>query len=229
MSLETPPGSSNMIIPDYWRQLDLVTPDELKLPITLVGAGGIGSPTALALAKMGCSHLTVYDPDLVEPHNLPNQFYRLEDSARPKVEALRELIWAFTGLEIVSIQETVSQQRFSGIVISGVDSMSARQAIWQGAIRYHSNVELYIDARMGAEVCRIYSVRPSDPEDVRAYELTLYDDDQATDDACTAQAIIYNVLSIAGLIANQVKKYAKGERLDREVILDLKTLTLLVN
>jgi molybdopterin/thiamine biosynthesis adenylyltransferase len=218
-----------MITPDYWRQLDLVTPGELKLPITVVGAGGIGSPTALALAKMGCSQLTVYDPDLVEPHNLPNQFYRLEDSARPKVEALRELIRTFTGLEIVSIQEAVNQQRLSGLVISGVDSMSARQSIWQGAVRYRSHVELYIDARMGAEVCRIYSIRPSDPEDVRAYELTLYDDDQATDDACTARAIIYNVLSIAGLIANQVKKYAKGEPLDREIILDLKTLTLLVN
>jgi hypothetical protein len=59
--------------------------------------------------------------------------------------------------------------------------------------------------------------------------LTLYDDEQATNDACTARAIIYNVLSIAGLVANQVKKYAKGERLDREVILDLKTLTLLVS
>jgi hypothetical protein len=214
---------------DYWRQLDLVTPAELKLPITLVGAGGIGSPTALALAKMGCSRLTVYDPDLVEPHNLPNQFYRLEDSARPKVEALRDLIRAFTGLEIVSIQEAVSRQPLSGVVISGVDSMSARQEIWHGSIRYRADVELYIDARMGAEVCRIYSIRPSDPEHVRAYELTLYNDDQASADACTAQAIIYNVLSIAGLIANQVKKYAKGEHLDREVILDLKTLTLLVN
>ena len=214
---------------DYWRQLDLVTPGELKLPITLIGAGGIGSPTALALAKMGCSQLTVYDPDLVEPHNLPNQFYRLEDSARPKVEALRELIRAFTGLEIVSVQEAVSRQPLSGLVISGVDSMSARQQIWQGSIRCRTNVELYIDARMGAEVCRIYSIRPSDPEDVRVYESTLYNDDQASPDACTAQAIIYNVLSIAGLIANQVKKYAKGEHVDREVILDLKTLTLLVS
>lgn len=228
MSRETALESFSMVM-DYWRQLDLVTPAELKLPITVVGAGGIGSPTALALAKMGCSQVTVYDPDLVEPHNLPNQFYRLQDSARPKVEALRELIRAFTGLEIVSIQEAVSQQPLSGLVISGVDSMSARQAIWQGAIRYRSNVELYIDARMGAEVCRIYSIRPCDPEDVRTYESTLYDDDQASEEACTAQAIIYNVLSIAGLIANQVKKYAKGERLDREVILDLKTLTLLVN
>jgi hypothetical protein len=132
-------------------------------------------------------------------------------------------------LEIVSVQETVRRQPLSGVVISGVDSMSARQEIWHGSIRYRANVELYIDARMGAEVCRIYSVRPSDPEDVRVYEATLYDDDQASADACTAQAIIYNVLSIAGLIANQVKKYAKGEHLDREVILDLKTLTLLVN
>lgn len=218
-----------MTTPDYWRQLDLVTPQDLNLPITIAGAGGIGSPTALALAKMGCSRLTVYDPDIVEAHNLPNQFYRLEDAARPKVEALREVIRAFTGLEIVAIPEAVSEQRLQGLVISGVDSMAARRAIWNGAIRYRSHVELYIDARMGAEVCRIYSIRPADPDDVRAYELSLYDDAQATEDPCTAQAIIYNVFAIAGLIANQVKKYAKGERFDREIIFDLKTMTLLVD
>lgn len=218
-----------MITPDYWRQLDLVTPEDLNLPITIAGAGGIGSPTALALAKMGCSRLTVYDPDIVEPHNLPNQFYRLEDAARPKVEALRDVIRAFTGFEIVAIPEAVSEQRLQGLVISGVDSMAARRAIWNGAIRYRSHVELYIDARMGAEVCRIYSIRPADPDDVRAYELSLYDDAHATEDPCTAQAIIYNVFAIAGLIANQVKKHAKAERFDREIIFDLKTMTLLVD
>ena len=55
------------------------------------------------------------------------------------------------------------------------------------------------------------------------------DDDEADPNACTAQAIIYNTFTVAGLIANQVKKYAKGEHLSREVIFDLKTLTLLVN
>lgn len=218
-----------MTTPDYWRQLDLVTPQDLTVPITIIGAGGIGSPTALALAKMGCSHLTVYDPDIVEPHNLPNQFYRIRDSGKPKVEALRELIHDFTGFEISAVQEALIQQGLQGVVISGVDSMSARQAIWKGAIRYRPNVELYIDARVGAEVCRIFSIRPVDPDDIRAYELSLYNDDQATADLCTAQAIIYNVLTIAGLIANQVKKHAKGERLDREIIFDLKTMTLLVD
>lgn len=214
---------------DYWRQLDLVTPEQLAVPITVVGVGGIGSPTALALAKMGCSNLTVYDPDVVEPHNLPNQFYRLQDVGRAKVHAIRELIKAFTGLEVVAVQETVQAQRLHGVVISAVDSMAARQAIWREAIRFRASVQLYVDARMGAEVCRIYSVRPTDPEDVRAYEQTLYTDDQATPESCTAQAIIYNVLTVAGLIANQVKKYATADSLARELIFDLKTLTLLVD
>jgi hypothetical protein len=215
--------------PDFWRQLDIVTPDELQVPVAVIGAGGIGSPTTLALAKMGCSRIAVYDPDVIEPHNLPNQFYRLQDVGQPKVTALRSLIHAFTGLGIHAHQEAVAEQRLQGIVISGVDSMAARQAIWRGAVRYRPGVELYVDARMGAEVCRIYSLRPTDPEDIRAYEPTLYDDAQATDEACTAQAIIYNVLSIAGLIASQVKKHVKGEPVPRELIFDLKTLTLLVD
>lgn len=218
-----------MTAPDFWRQLDLVTPDELAVPITIIGAGGIGSPTALALAKMGCSRLTLYDPDVIEPHNLPNQFYRLEDVNQPKVRALQALIHAFTGVGVVAHQEAVSNQRLEGIVVAGVDSMASRQRIWRGAIRYRPAVQLYVDARMGAEVCRVYTIRPTDPEDVRVYEPTLYDDEQATEEACTARAIIYNVLTIAGLIASQVKKHVKGEPLPRELIFDLKTLTLLAS
>jgi molybdopterin/thiamine biosynthesis adenylyltransferase len=216
-----------MVAPDYWRQLDLVTPDELRQPVTVVGAGGIGSPTTLALAKMGCSRLTVYDPDVVEAHNLPNQLYRLEDVDRPKVEALSAIVQAFTGVELTARRERVEAQRLRGLVVSGVDSMDARRRIWQGAIRYQAGVPFYVDARMGAEVARVYSTRPTDPDDVAAYEATLYDDDEATPDACTRQAIVYNVLAIAGLVANQVKKHVKGERVERELIFDLATLTLL--
>lgn len=216
-----------MATPDYWRQLDLVTPEDLAPPVTVIGAGGIGSPTALALAKMGCPNLTVYDPDTVEAHNLPNQLYRLQDVDRPKVEALQEVIASFTGAKIAVHQEAVVSQPLAGVVITGVDSMSARQQIWQKAVRYRSSIELYVDARMGAEVCRIYTLRPTDPDEVEAYQATLYDDADATAEACTAQAIIYNVFTIAGLIANQVKKHVKGERLDRELIFDLATLTLL--
>ena len=214
---------------DFWRQLDIVSESELQIPISVIGAGGIGSPVCLALAKMGCGHLTVYDDDKVEIHNLPNQFYRLEDLGKPKVMALSEIVRSFTGTEITPREERVESQRLSGLVVSGVDSMASRQQIWEKAARYKPGVGLYIDARMGAEVCRIYTIRPVDPDDVRLYESTLYSDAEAEEEPCTARAIIYNVLSVAGLVANQVKKYVKGEPLAREIIMDLKTLILFSN
>jgi molybdopterin/thiamine biosynthesis adenylyltransferase len=210
------------------RQSDLVTLDELAVPLTVIGTGGIGSPTALGLAKMGCSQLTLYDPDVVEPHNLPSQLFRLSDVHQSKVRALQDVIRAFTGHEATAKLEELVDQRLSGVVISAVDSMAARKTIWTKAVQYQAGIDVYIDARMGAEVCRIYSVRPSDPEDVRSYAETLYDDGDALDEPCTARATFYTALVIAGLICNQVKKHVRGETLSREIIFDLKTLTLLV-
>ncbi|MBI3954364.1 MAG: ThiF family adenylyltransferase [Chloroflexi bacterium] len=212
---------------DFWRQQDIVSSDELDVPIVVIGAGGIGSPTVLALAKMGCTQLTVYDDDLVESHNIPNQLFLLDDIGRPKVEALAHLVQGFTGTSIRTVQERVAGQRLQGIVISGVDTMSSRHDIWQRSIKYKPQVRLYVDARMGAEVCRIYSINPVDPDDVRLYEETLYTDEEATEEPCTARSIIYNVFGIAALIGNQVKKHAKGEEMAKEIIFDLKTLLLL--
>lgn len=216
-----------MAVVDYWRQLDLISPSDLAFPITLIGAGGIGSPTALALAKMGCSRLTVYDPDVVEQHNLPNQFYRLADVGQPKVTALRGIVGEFADQELEAVQARFANDNSEGVVISAVDSMDDRRKIWTDQIRYRIAIDLYIDARMGAEVCRIYAVRPSDPDDVRFYESSLYSDQDAQDLACTAQSIIYNVLGVAALIANLVKKHARGQDSSREIIFDYSTLSLL--
>lgn len=213
--------------PDYWRQLDIVSSEDLDFPITIAGAGGIGSPLALALAKMGCRRLTVYDPDVVEPHNLPNQLYRLSDVGQSKVSALAELLHQFAPLQLEVSQEKLGSQSVRGVVLSAVDSMASRQSIWQGCIRYKPAVALYVDARMGAELCRVITVNPTDPDDVGAYEATLCGDDEAAEEACTAQAIIYNTFGVAALAANQVKRYARGEPLERDVLFDFATLTLL--
>src|SRR5207244_2270936 len=73
----------------FWRQLDLLPLERLDVPVTVIGAGAVGSFVTLTLAKMGLRDLTVFDDDVVDVHNLPNQFYRLTDLGRPKVEALQ--------------------------------------------------------------------------------------------------------------------------------------------
>lgn len=212
---------------DFSRQTDLVDAEALETPITIIGCGGIGSFTALALAKMGCIHLTVYDDDLVEDQNIPNQLYRLSDVGQLKVERLADIIKSFTGVRIEPRPERVQGQRLQGIVVSGVDSMEGRRRIWDRSIRFKAGVAAYIDARMGAEVSRLYTVRPADPDHVRFYERTLYSDEEALQLPCTAQAIVYTGFGIASLVAGQVKRVAMGEAYKREIIFDHKTLTFL--
>jgi len=203
----------------YHRQLDLVRPDALNIPITVVGAGGIGSFTVLALAKMGCGNLWVYDFDTVESHNLPNQLYREKDIGRPKVEALKDMVQEFTGIEIKAFNTRVDGKGFGGIVVFAVDSMDERMKLWEG-VKYNPRVPLLIDGRMGAEVMRVFSIVPTDPDDVRRYEAELYPSSEAFSAPCTARAIIYTAFSVAALIAGQVKKYVAGQPYSRDITFD---------
>ena len=212
---------------DFLRQLDIVSPQQLRTPITVIGCGGIGSPTVIALAKMGCTEITVYDPDHVEPHNLPNQLFRIEDCSRPKTEALADLAKLLTGTGVKAMVEAVVSQRLGGLVIGAVDSMVARKHIWDNCIRFNPKIPLYIDARMSSEVCRIFSIKPIDPEDVRFYEGTLYGDEEALEESCTSRAIIYNVFMAASLITHQVKTFLVHEPVSRELAFDFKTLTFI--
>jgi molybdopterin/thiamine biosynthesis adenylyltransferase len=212
---------------DYWRQLDLVSPSDLDFDVSLIGVGGLGSPIAMALAKMGCPRLTIFDHDNVEPHNLPNQLYRKSDVDQPKVEALAGILREYVEAEITPVNELVTQRTFSGVVISAVDSMAARRTIWQNCIRYKAGVKLYIDARMGGEVGRILTVSPTNPIGVEAYEGSLFTDEEGSQELCTAQATIYSTFGVASLVANQVKRFARGESLTFEHIIDFSTSMLL--
>jgi sulfur carrier protein ThiS adenylyltransferase len=214
---------------EFLRQLDLVKAEALEIPIHLVGCGGIGSFAALALGKLGCSNVHLYDDDRVEEHNVPNQMFRTTDVGRTKVEALAEILEVFTGIRARMHLRRVDGERLQGIVVGGVDSMAARKTLWVKSVRHRAGIPLYLDGRMGAEVCRLYAIRPADPDDVRCYERSLYEDSQAVPLSCTAGGIIYTGFAMASLMADQIKKFATGEPASREILYDLKTLTLVAS
>ena len=205
---------------EYTRQQDLVDMDRLaSIPITIIGVGAVGSFTALALAKMGARNLTVYDPDVVEAHNLPNQFYRELDLGLMKVEALAGIIEEHTQVTIQSKGVKYTNQELSGIIIASPDNMEARKIIWR-RVKHNTQAALFIDARMGAEVARIYSLNPV--EDASFYQETLYDSKEALQEPCTRRTIIYTVLGISAFICGQVKKYMANEPVKKEIIIDFK-------
>ena len=210
----------------FLRQLDILHPDEMKIDIGIVGCGGIGSPTALLLAKMGFPFITLYDFDLVEHHNLPNQWFRLEQVSKPKSEALKENIKYFTGTDVINLPFRWTPQtcRMHDVLIVGVDSMDERLKIWEWA--KEQNI-FYIEGRMGAELIRLYALNTTDEIAKKKYEKFLYPSSEAADVPCTARSIIYTTFLMAGLIGSQIKKFVKKEEYPLEVIFDVKTLTIL--
>lgn len=211
---------------DYNRQFDLVKCD-MTTPITVVGAGGIGSFTVLTLAKMGFQNITVYDFDKVEAHNLPNQFYRLADIGQLKVDALADIVRAFTDIVIEPVPAKLDVEDFKTwtpeVLVSAVDNMATRKQLYD-AYCAEDPIKVFIDGRMGADQAEVYTITGEPARS--AYEERLWTDAEAAQVPCTSRATMYNVLTIASLIANQTRLALMGEPTEWAVIVDNKNIRM---
>lgn len=193
------------------RQKDLIPQEVLGKSILIVGAGAVGSFTALTLAKMGYYNITVVDFDTIEVENLNCQFYRDMDISKKKVIALSTLVRSFTGVAINAIDDRILESTdldTYDIVIAAVDSMVVRSLIWN---KVKDSKCFYIDPRMGGESILLYSVDTNSMDMTTSYERTLYSDDEAVVERCTAKATMYTVNLIAGLIGKIVKDHSVGK------------------
>jgi hypothetical protein len=121
------------------------------------------------------------------------------------VEALKELINDFTGIKIEAIASRYETGMFDGIIISAVDSMSTRKTIWDNHKDKSVGTKCLIDPRMGAETALMYVMSPMDGTDQVSYEKTLYTDESALQERCTAKATMYTACMLSGLVAKAVK------------------------
>ena len=213
---------------DFTRQQDIMNPDRFVWPVHCIGMGGIGSAVALTMAKLGMRELHLWDNDIVEAHNIPNQLmYQPTDVGRLKVEASAETLRRFTGVVVhVHRERYLAETRLAGIVVSGVDSMQARQDIWK-AVHDNVHVPLYFDGRLGGEICELHTVRPWMFQDVVSYKQFLFSDAEVAPLPCTARAIIHPALILAGLVAGQLTRFIRKEMYYRRIVFDPKTMTLL--
>jgi len=210
----------------YHRHWGMIDVERLHtLPIKIIGAGSVGSFTCLSLSKMGAHNIKVWDDDMVDEHNISNQFYRTQDIGEFKVDALQQMIMDFEGIPIQTENDKYyGDSECNGIIISAVDNMSARKRIWE-KIKGNPDVSLFIDPRMGGRVARIYAVNPMNPGD---FEDTLYDDDDAEQERCTERTILYNVLGISSFICKMIEDWMKdGVETCNELVVDYATYTLL--
>lgn len=218
---------------NYERQFGFFNPIKYgKIPITIIGAGAIGSFTCLNLAKVGFHDITVYDDDIVSEENIPNQFYPFDAIGKEKVFALQKFIGEFTGVDIKPVPEKFTEGEIGGgLVICAVDSMVSRlwvvDAFGKGIADSEVGMLGLIDGRMGGLVYRIYTCHPSQ-QSIQEYRKNWYPDSQAAIEKCTEKAIIFNVGEIAAKIAALSVRMVMGQEVPSEIIGDMVSFQTMV-
>ena len=210
----------------YLRQLGLIHPEKLNVPILIVGAGNIGSWTALALMKLGCQNVTVIDHDHVEEHNVGSQLYSSADIGETKVAAMNKRI----GL-IAESQPVVQEQQWTPtmplddfqIIISAVDNINVRRDLFMAL---QGSGKIFIDGRMGGNSITVYTIPMQDEEKVKMYAETLFERKDALEVPCSERSVVYNCFIMAGYITNVIAHLANNHPIPPELELDLMNFTL---
>jgi molybdopterin-synthase adenylyltransferase len=105
------------------------------VPVTLCGAGALGSLLADNLARQGFRQWKVIDRDRVEEHNVGTQLYGEAEIGAWKVEALRTRLFRAVGVEIEAVAKELTERnsrsllKGSGVVIDTFDNSAARGLI----------------------------------------------------------------------------------------------------
>ena len=145
----------------------------MNTTITVVGAGGLGSPALRLLTAIGFGKIKIIDRDIVELSNIQRQtIYNTQDIGEPKVEAASTNLKMmnpnveFTPL-CVSIRESnvLDLLRGTDIILDGLDSFKARRAvntasqklripyIFAGAVEYYANLSTFVPGKTGCLNC----------------------------------------------------------------------------
>ncbi len=114
--------------------------------VLMIGAGGIGFPTANAVVHKGIGRLSIVDDDIVEIQNLTRQFFDRSDIGKYKAHALAQRL-AADGLFATTIeahpfrfQELLERGHDLSdvtLIIAGVDNNPTRKAVCQYAIEHN--------------------------------------------------------------------------------------------
>ncbi|MBI4458050.1 ThiF family adenylyltransferase [Candidatus Uhrbacteria bacterium] len=181
-------------------------------PVTVIGAGSVGSWVVDILAKLGVNDITVYDEDGIESHNIAPSAYGQDDIGMFKVTALERLVRAKSGVNLKVIQRMYAGEPLKGTVIACVDSMEARKLIWD-QVKDNGLVDAFIDTRITVEFLSIFALKPCDVQNKAYYEHFLYPSSEANMQHCGQHSIVFVAVDAANWVVKQLTVQWSGGRM----------------
>ena len=123
--------SRHLVIPEVGEAGQLAL---LSSKVLMIGAGGLGSPSALYLAAAGVGTIGIIDDDVVDASNLQRQvIHNMDRIGMPKAESARMTLTALNpDVEVIEYRERLSSSNIDRIlagydvIVDGTDNFPTR-------------------------------------------------------------------------------------------------------
>ena len=211
------------MVTDYTKQMELIEVHKFDKRINIIGCGAVGSWLSFFLLKMGFKNIHVYDFDVVEEHNLPNQMFTEKQIGKEKVQALFELysdLFQEEKNRLTIHKERVTKDNaigLQGVVFCCVDSMGARRDIYTHCYKY-GQAELWIEGRIGLFGAYVYTLNEKNLSICEKYQDTLYADEEAEVSACgVSQTALPAAVSCVTTMIMQMIAWHRGNELQNVI------------
>ena len=169
---------------------------------------------------MGFTHFRLWDPDIVEEHNLPNQAYDLHHVGMPKVEALAEVLLRFNPeikVEANCKYFTAAKhaEDLEGPLVLTVDTMKARLEITDG---FEGNplINTVFESRLGFDHGTVNIIDNLSADDLNGWRNSLLSDEEIPEGPCGLRICATMVGLISNFLVQQLCQKYSAVREDTE-------------
>lgn len=224
---------NNEVGMNFSRQEELYQGGTNKDVVNIIGVGATGSWVGLLLAKLGVKSIRLFDNDIIELHNVPNQLYSKNDIDKFKVNICNNYMKDLGAMcsNISKYNMQVTGEDMKNIIVNStatfclVDSMAARKELFEAAVQAptRNQQHYWIETRMGLTGYRIYLIDLTNDYQVAEYRKTLYNDNEAEVSACGhSQSIVSTAMQCAShAVGLWLAKLNNAEYVPNEVIFDV--------
>ena len=170
--------------------------------LNIIGVGATGSWIGYVAAKMGFHDFQIWDADIVETHNLPNQIYDVEHINTPKVEAFEQVLKRFNPMiKVVKHNEFFESAKhrdlLQGPLVLTVDTMSARKDIYD-AFKLNWKVNKVYETRLGFDFAELNVIDNMNLTQLEQWKGSLSNDSDIPDGPCNLRMCT----TLVGLVAS---------------------------
>ena len=197
----------------------------------ILGCGAIGSSAATQLARSGAEKFTLYDYDKISLANVGVSQYTVSDIGKYKVDVLSEYLSVICDDPfVIEIKEKfIDNAQYvphgNDIIVLGFDNMSSRlQAVEIACSVKKLKPIILIDGRMGAQTYQQYAFKKPTLD---KYKKCWYDDEEGSEEPCTAKATSYCSNMAGSFITNSVSKMVTSQPFENEIVFHFPSMSLM--